>query len=123
MKSNALLATALLGFVVLASGCADQQQAEPTNPTNPIIVESQQRQGLLDTVQGEAVIETYVKNNGTAGDVRLFANILGADDVVLARENKTVYIGENETRRIEMRFAVPEGAESYSLEVEPVEQQ
>lgn len=121
MKSNALLATMLLGFVVLVSGCMDQQQQ--TEPTNPVIVDSQQRQGLIDTVQGEAVIQADVRNNGSAGDVRLFANILGENDVVLARENQTVYIGENETRRIEMRFEVPDGAESYRLEVEAVEQQ
>lgn len=127
MRSNILVAVILLGFVVLASGCIHQQQAEQPEqqpePTNPVIVDSQQRQGILDIVQGEAVIEADVRNTGTAGSVRIFANILGEDDVVLARENETVHIGANETRRIQMRFEVPDGAESYRLEVEAVEQQ
>lgn len=108
---------ALLAAVALA-GCLDQ--LDGVHGADPVIVDSEQRQGVLDVVQGETTIAADVENRGETGRVRLTAAVLDEDDVVLDRINRTAQIEANETRRITMTFQVPQGAERYRLNVEGV---
>jgi len=101
-------------LAVIASGCATQTEAP-----DPEVVSSEQRQGVLEIVQGQATIQADIKNNGGSGDVTATATILDENQTVLDRATQTFYMDQNETRRIEIQTQVPQGANSYNLTVEP----
>ena len=105
----ALLAT------ILASGCAAQ-----TTP-DPEVVSSEQRQGLLDTVQGQTTIEADIRNNGGPGDITATALILDENQTVLDRTTQNFYMDANQTRRIQIQTQVPQNAASYNLTVQPTQ--
>jgi len=104
---------AALLAAVLASGCAAQ-----TSP-DPVVVSSEQQQGVLDIVQGQATIEADIRNNGGPGNITATATILDENQTVLDRASETFSMEANETRRIQIQTQVPEGAASYNLTVEP----
>ena len=107
------LALALM-LAVIASGCATQTEAP-----DPEVVSSEQRQGLLDTVQEQATIEADIRNNGGPGDITATALILDENQTVLDRTTQNFYMDANQTRRIQIQTQVPQEANSYNLTVEP----
>ena len=98
---------------VLASGCAAQATPDPE------VVSSEQQQGVLDVVQGQATIEADIRNNGGPGNVTATASILDENQTVLDRATETFSMEANETRRIQIQTQVPQEAASYNLTVEP----
>lgn len=109
---NPSVALALMAAII-ASGCATQ--AAP----DPVVVSSEQRQGVLDIVQGQATIEADIRNNGGPGNITATATILDENQTVLDRANQQFYMEANETRRIQIQTQVPQDAASYNLTVEP----
>lgn len=109
----------ILALILITSGCADINW-EMERP-DPEIVASEQRQGIIDTIQGETTVNADIRNNGATGNVVLELTVFDQDRTVLNRFNRTIRIRENETRRASITFEVPQGADRYELDVFPAD--
>jgi len=105
----------LIALIVTVSGCV-QGLRDP----DPVIVNSEERQGTLDIVQGQTTVSADIKNNGYAGDIRVTVSVLDNNETVVEEFDQIFSIGNNETKRVSVSGDVPQEAQRYILSVEAV---
>lgn len=105
----------LIAVIVAVSGCV-QGLRDP----DPVIVNSEEREGTLDIVQGQTTVSADIKNNGYAGNVRVTVSVLDNNETVVEEFDQIFSVGNNETKRVSVSGDVPQEARRYVLSVEAV---
>lgn len=103
-----LLAVLVLGSVYLIADSGP----------DPVVVDSELNQDMLDGITGTATVEVTVVNQGMPGEVEVTAIFLDNNDVVVGKASETVSMDEDEVRRIRIQAETAGEVDSYSIEID-----
>lgn len=112
MNRREFIAGSSLVIVSSVAGCGGV-----TGP-DPRVVDAETEAGLASLV-GIVEFRITVVNEGAAGDVNVILDILDNADTVLEKFGETVFMDEDERRRVSMEVQLPDGAEQYRALAEP----
>lgn len=112
-RRRAIIAVGGVAVPTVLAGCSNGI----TGP-DPVVEESEMEQDFFDRIGGSGTVRVTIINEGSAGDVMVTVRVLDADGVTLDRAVRVVYMDEGERRRVDVEVNVPDGAETFTEEVE-----